>query len=756
MWDFNADARRKPKHTLTTIAPANNLSWRPSRNSKLDTTQIATCAFNTDHRVQIWDFKRPYVPVRTLDVHDNVTTGILWKDEDILWSCSRDSTLVQSDVPFAPQQINSMTYTALSWSPEGDFTFVGQRRGKNRQHATSGSRSTFETDEDISNREERRSHGRHNSFKSSKPILNINIFDTAFEKYVPAQSSAKVSIASVFDKEAFDFMAQLYVIDLDGIAGGRRITLAQACEMNYRVATKAHKYRTAKSWQAIKCIVLSEDAAAEKAARKPLPDLFSAHHINSMVARKAIGFDTGGDLSVNASGGTTPMPSRSPRTVATTPTPKKAGEFAEPPLRLPPAAFGRSPSSSTFSTDGDDSAAERLAAAFAGSDSDAPRKLMRLNLTIETNGSSFKAQDFTFQNGDGTNGVNKHTRAQLSVDENQLYPLLTSTTDRSDPLETSMSFKMPTAFVDIGSANAMHHQSQLSQTMALPLSPTTQDDNSFDSPSLGRQFSLVSEQTDSSYGVLGGRSSDMSDSESPHNLGGQTGMYSLPPITEEKTMPPTPWPQANTPARVPSALAYDYSQREEKPWSSRRFVDKIITHSTTHGDVQLAATLILLLHKRIEFTQDLVEEVLDGYLMLLTRLRHFSTAALVRKLAPSETMRMTGQFNVDVDLSCGFCGRAVGGRGGGWCQKCTGKGGAECVICGQVGKGRWTVCAECGHGGCEGCMRGWFLEGEEGEGEGEGDGEGVQGSVQEAVEGDERCAAVGCPCVCLPRKQNES
>jgi len=154
--------------------------------------------------------------------------------------------------------------------------------------------------------------------------------------------------------------------------------------------------------------------------------------------------------------------------------------------------------------------------------------------------------------------------------------------------------------------------------------------------------------------------------------------------------------------------------------------------------VQTAATLVLLLCPgRLSFPEPLIEDILEGYLTILTRLRLFWTAALVRKIAPTETIKQSGQFNVDVDLSCGECGRAVGGRGGGWCETCVDGGGAVCVICVESGKGRrWTVCGVCGHGGCEGCMRGWFL-GDKGDGDGEA--------------GVGECPAVGCGCVCLPR-----
>jgi hypothetical protein len=699
------------------MASVSRIAWRPSKNGKHDSTQLATCAINNDHRIQLWDFKRPYIPVRIMDVHDNPTTGIQWKDEDILWSCAKDSTLMQSHVPFATQPIDHLSHGAFDWAPNGEFTFAAQRRTKNHHHhGIPRSRTAFDTDEDLVIREERRAHGRSGSFKSSKPNLTqINVFDTPLDKFVPAQSAAKVSIPSLFDKEAFDFFAERYIIDIDGIAGGPKITLAQACEHNARIACRAQKYRTAKSWKMIQLVLASEDAEAERRQLQRPESISSVRHASGLVARRALGL--GGEHSTTASGGATPMAPRSPASIAT-PTPGKihAEPLEQNLLCLPPAAFGRSLSSSTISTDG-----EHSAAAAAGSDSDTPSHLLkkaRPVLTVDTRSPSphpspnnVQSRDFASSSPSQAQTSNGNAEAQgkrPSIDSNHNLPLFTSTTERSDPLSGQSQIQTG---VDITSAKVSSNSS---------------------SPVLQRQFSLVSEQTSSSYGVL----ESASEGGAPH---------SLPPITEEaagasQLVPPPPVIAVNPP---PASTEGE----DPRPWAVRRLAQQLLDYSTEIGDVQTAAVLLLLLHKRLGFAMELVEEILDGYLCLLTRLQHFSVASLVRKLAPSESLRMAGQWNVDVDLSCGQCGRAVGGRGGGWCEKCAGSGGAECVICGEVGKGRrWTVCALCGHGGCEGCLRGWFL----GIGEACG-GKGEQGEEGKGEEGEEWCPAVGCGCCCLPR-----
>ncbi|KAF8248973.1 WD40 repeat-like protein [Wilcoxina mikolae CBS 423.85] len=733
VWDFTADARRQAKHTITTMASVSRIAWRPLKNANTETTQLASCAISNDHRVQIWDFKRPFIPTRILDAHTNSTTGMLWRDDDLLWSCSKDSTLIQNDVPFAPKPIHSLTHNAFAWAPDGGFTFAAQRRKKSRHHGTPGARVTFDLDEDII-RDERRSHDRSSSFRSSRPTVNpINIFDTALEKFVPSQTAARVSMPCLFDKEAFDFFAERYVIDINGVAGGRKMTLSQACERNARIAWRAQKYRTSKSWKMIQLSIASEEAAAER-ARTQRPESISSQQLNTSVPRRVHDFD--GNYSVSATGGTTPMPARSPKSMPIQP-PERIDEQL---LRIPPAAFGISPSSSTISTDGENSSPD-CKVAEVHSDSDGPdskQKQPRPNLTVDTNTvsqSQIKSYDFATQNDESSNGngmVSKGHNPRPSMDENHYLPLLTSTTERTDPLGTSMSsYKLPSN-VDINNDstknnNHTNHQHSTSSSIG--------------SPNLPRQSSAVSEQTSSSYGVLESTRSDLSDSVSPkHYPTEPTSVPLLPPITEEMhnstILSPPPEPSLQIPIlQTPGLETKDLDASEsEKPWSAQNLANQLLTYSINIGDIQTAAVLILLLHQHLSPPQHLIEEVLDGYLNLLTRSRLFSAAALVRKLAPSETLKMNAQFGVDVDLSCGECGRAVGGRGGGWCEKCARRGGAECVICGEVGKGRrWTVCANCGHGGCDGCVRGWFFE------------------EEEDVGGMENCPAVGCACVCLPR-----
>ncbi|KAI5820585.1 hypothetical protein BZA77DRAFT_301126 [Pyronema omphalodes] len=703
VWDLvSGDTRRQAKHTITTMASISRIAWRPRSSANTETTQIATCAFNYDNRVCVWDFKRPYVPSRIMDVHDGATTGLMWRNDNLLWSCSKDSTLVQNDLLFAPRPINSLSHSAFAWTPDSNFTFAAQRRGRIRHHGPSNSRVTFDMDEEIGrdNRRSHSSHDRSNSFRSSRPnAMPINIFETALEKFTPTQSVVNVTMPVLFDKEAFDFFARRYVIDIMGVSGVKPMSLHDAFEKNSRLAMRAHKHRAAKSWKMLQLTIKSEEAAEERHKKdrpgSALSQLTQQLNSSLTLGRRGLPFD--GNYSVSLTGGTTPIPAHSPKTMATEPAepvpPQEPIVYEEPQqmeqseqiekpedsrektedqnLSIPPVSYGISPTSSAISTDGEETLVPNRVPSILSSN--ASIRSTRPILTVDTKPTGPQTPSAV---------TGHHTRP--SIDSNHYLPLLTSNTERSDPLSQSPP-KMPVASSSV----------------------TTQPD-SLSSPILQRQFSLISEHTSSSYG----HNEDYSDS------------VPLPVITEEMNASTVLPPPRIEPPLLPQP------SEDEKPWAPSPVIDKLLSHATQNGDVQFAAALVLLLQHRFPIDRRTADEVLDGYISLLTQGRHFATAALVRKLAQSEGIKMTGQWGVDVDLSCGHCGRAVGGRGGGWCEKCARRGGAECTICQTPGKGRrWTVCANCGHGGCERCMRGWFLD------------DGGMGC----------CPSVGCGCVCLPR-----
>jgi hypothetical protein len=63
------------------------VQWRPGFE-----TQLAYSSLSNDHRIQIYDICQPFGPLATLNSHENVVSGLVWKDAETIYSCSKDCT----------------------------------------------------------------------------------------------------------------------------------------------------------------------------------------------------------------------------------------------------------------------------------------------------------------------------------------------------------------------------------------------------------------------------------------------------------------------------------------------------------------------------------------------------------------------------------------------------------------------------------------------------------------------------------------
>lgn len=84
------DEKRREIHTIPTIQYTSKVQWRPNRPYQL------AASFKDESTVQVFDVRRPYVPLHVLSQHDKDATSILWKDSDVLWTVSKDKTFAST------------------------------------------------------------------------------------------------------------------------------------------------------------------------------------------------------------------------------------------------------------------------------------------------------------------------------------------------------------------------------------------------------------------------------------------------------------------------------------------------------------------------------------------------------------------------------------------------------------------------------------------------------------------------------------
>ncbi|KAL5611756.1 uncharacterized protein BROUX77_001912 [Berkeleyomyces rouxiae] len=153
VWDMtSADKRRRPKWVIHTPAPVGQALWRPSLWSSTDNgrraAQIAVTYDAGSQRrhgknmVHIWDLARPTLPFKIIEQFDMAPTGLLWRDQDILWTVGQDGNLNQCDVAFAPRVIDRQAVSTFAFNPNGDVMMFLEKRqnaSRNRSFYTSPS-----------------------------------------------------------------------------------------------------------------------------------------------------------------------------------------------------------------------------------------------------------------------------------------------------------------------------------------------------------------------------------------------------------------------------------------------------------------------------------------------------------------------------------------------------------------------------------------------------------------------------------------
>ncbi|KAI8586153.1 WD40-repeat-containing domain protein [Geranomyces variabilis] len=232
VWDMKSESRL-PLYTIQTIAPVARVSWRPGHDG-----QLASCSLATDHSIHLWDLSRPYIASKTLEAHESVTTGFLWRDSNMLWSCSKDRSFARHDMRLhAFRPMDYLNTSAVAWNVDGELTFAIDER------------CTFPTAAD--------GNGAH----AGASIM----------QYRPRQRTG-IADSETFDVHAFIAFATEVQIDPNDVW--------TSCDHNAQLATELGLLRTAQTWKILQ--LLYGGQAADTPEPRNLSALFaSAPHRSS-------------------------------------------------------------------------------------------------------------------------------------------------------------------------------------------------------------------------------------------------------------------------------------------------------------------------------------------------------------------------------------------------------------------------------------------------------------------------------------------
>ncbi|CAH1761751.1 4492_t:CDS:10 [Entrophospora sp. SA101] len=226
IWDMNSESR-KPKDTIYTMSGISYIRWRPNYPN-----EIASCSSLTDVRVFVWNVKRPYIASCFFETHEEVPTGILWHDPDVLWSCSKDKYFIQQYIKGSRRPLDLLSKCGIGWSVYDQLAFTVDKSNNNN---------------DIIDDHRNIRQPLNNQIKKMQRRISPGAIDSSNEGYYKLQQKTGMAHFKAFDYRAFSYLAGNYMISSQNIW--------EACEHNAKIAHDAQKFRTAQTWKIVQLLL---------------------------------------------------------------------------------------------------------------------------------------------------------------------------------------------------------------------------------------------------------------------------------------------------------------------------------------------------------------------------------------------------------------------------------------------------------------------------------------------------------------------
>lgn len=299
VWDFSStDRRKKACWQLRAPQAVLNVRWRPPHGGTPGPiagdgqwSQIVTSYDHQDPRIHVWDFRRPFMPVREIHCYETAPTAMLWQSEDLLWSVGMQGIFAQTDVNGATPVLDTRSPSVFALAPGGQIGIVAERRTRpprpqpdatedflNRPRGPGGggekmSRSHSATDESFEeasvlsssfkNRHRKLANPRSAKSSASTPPLGgtgastISLEEAMRKEHTfqPSQVAAHGHVLGLFDAPAFTFLARHYKSSPTRSStrpiGGWASQMAENFRFNAMLAANTHEYRLAQSWRVL-------------------------------------------------------------------------------------------------------------------------------------------------------------------------------------------------------------------------------------------------------------------------------------------------------------------------------------------------------------------------------------------------------------------------------------------------------------------------------------------------------------------------
>ncbi|CCH43449.1 hypothetical protein BN7_2999 [Wickerhamomyces ciferrii] len=288
VWNMNNnDARQIPEHVIYTAAPINKVRFRPNSQgiTNIMNAEIATSFLTNELSTQVYSLKRKYIPEYDVESHSSQITGLAFKDERTMLTCSKDSYLIKEDLNSYYHPIDNLHINATSWSVTNDLIFLDQeiapineiepidfpaQQQQQQQSSTSNSfnpmtslMSTSPNSPINSSLNTAINSPSVSSFPEHSPRPGMSRTSSAFRPNIPRMTSqgsqghrhqnqiftnpyvVPVSLSIFKSEETLNYLASNYKIDPSE-------DLIENCQLNSIIANEAGCLRDSQTWKIIK------------------------------------------------------------------------------------------------------------------------------------------------------------------------------------------------------------------------------------------------------------------------------------------------------------------------------------------------------------------------------------------------------------------------------------------------------------------------------------------------------------------------
>ncbi|XP_015908110.1 GATOR2 complex protein WDR24 isoform X2 [Parasteatoda tepidariorum] len=117
VWDISH--KESLQYCIQTIASVSRVKWRPNKKYHIGSSSLVV-----DFTVNVWDVRRPFVPLASFCKHKDVVTGFAWRSPKLLLTTSKDCKLFQHSFTDADKPADRANPVGLNIDPWGDIGYA--------------------------------------------------------------------------------------------------------------------------------------------------------------------------------------------------------------------------------------------------------------------------------------------------------------------------------------------------------------------------------------------------------------------------------------------------------------------------------------------------------------------------------------------------------------------------------------------------------------------------------------------------------